>query len=101
VFNRVVMRKNKYRPLILVSIFTIGGLMLSLLLSFARLLFEGGEFLDVIARLEPVIFLACVGIIIGFAYCEISNLVQSKILGAILFGAVSSQLFVGCLLVSL
>jgi len=88
---------NKYRPLILVFIFTSVGLVISLLLSILRLFIEG-QFINPISG--GLIFVACVAILLGIIYCEISARIKSKIWGAIIFGFMSSQLFIACLILS-
>ena len=80
--------------------FTVSMLLLMLFLSFISFLFEGGTIYSIFYRVESGVFLGIVALLCGVVFCEIKAIIQSKILGAFLFGAVSSQLFVLCLFIS-
>jgi hypothetical protein len=71
-----------------------------LFLSFIRFLFEGGTFYSIFHRVESGVFLGAVALLCGIVFCEIKAIIQSKVLGALLFGAVSTQLFVLCLFIN-
>ena len=80
--------------------FTVSMFLLMLFLSFVRFLFEGGTFYSIFKRVESGAFLGIVALLCGIVFCEIKAIIQSKILGAFLFGAVSTQLFILCLFIS-
>jgi len=91
---------RKYQPLKILLFFIVSMLLLALFLSFIRFIFEGGSISSIFYRLEGFVFLSFFAILLGIIFCEIKALIQSKIWGAIIFGMVTSQLFIICLFVS-
>jgi len=91
---------EKYQPLMVVAFFTCGGLVIGLVLALLRFVFEGGSFWSAISKLEAVVFMSFTSIILGIICCEIRALIKTKALASIIFGFISSQVFLGCLFLS-
>ena len=83
--------KIKYAPMIIVIYFSVMGLTISLLLSILRYFMEGSS---IMKMLQAPLFISVTVILIGLVYCEVSSWIKNLWIGSIVFGVLSSNLFI-------
>ena len=81
---------EKYKPFFIVLHFVLIGLFITIILSIIK------YFIDSISILEVMtapLFISIMALVIGFFYCELKYYVKNVIFASIIFGIVSSQIF--------
>ena len=91
------MNRSKYEPMFIVIFYSIMGLAIALFLGVIKHYIYDCSIIDVI---EGPLFISIVAILFGLAYCEISFYIKNLWLGAIIFGILTSNLFIFSLPIS-
>ena len=81
---------EKYESFFTVLRFVLIGLFTAILLSIIKYFIDDTPVLEI---LEGPLFISVMAIIVGISYCEVKFYIKNIILASIVFGVISSQLF--------